>query len=61
LKLIALNNSNFTQKLLKLISELPETTRTQNIAFNFLRQRMEERLFPQRFLESLNDVEEVLE
>ena len=39
-KIIASTNSSITQKLLKLISELPETTRAPNMAFNFLKQRI---------------------
>ena len=61
LKIIASTNSSVTQKLLKLLSELPETTRAPNMAYNFLKQRIEERIFPQQFLETLNDIEDVLD
>lgn len=60
LKIISEGNSTVGQKILKIISELPETTRTPNMAYNFLRVRMEDKTFPHRFLESLNNIEEIL-
>ena len=57
LRKIAATNSVVTQKLLKLMSELPDTARAPNIAYNFIKGRIEERIFPQQFLEALEDIE----
>jgi len=39
-KLIAQTNTSISQRILKIISELPETTRAPNMAYNFLRARI---------------------
>ena len=61
LKIIVENNTTVAQKILKIMNELPETTRAPNMAYNFLRLRIEEKVFPHKFLEILNDIESVLE
>ena len=43
------------------MNELPEITRTPNMAYNFLKLRIEEKVFPHKFLEVLNDIENVLQ
>lgn len=43
------------------MNELPDTTRAPNMAYNFLKLRIEEKVFPHKFLEILNDIEDVLE
>lgn len=43
------------------MGELPDTTRAPNMAYNFLRARIEEKVFPQKFLEALADIEDILE
>ena len=60
LKIITQNNANVAQKILKIMNELPEITRTPNMAYNFLKLRIEEKVFPHKFLEVLNDIENVL-
>lgn len=60
-KIIASSNSALAQRILKLMHELPETTRAPNMAYNFLKLRIEEKIFPYRFLETLSDIEEVME
>ncbi len=61
LKLIGENNSNIANKIIRIISELPDTTRAPNMAYNFLRLRIEDKSFPHRFLEALSNIEEILE
>ena len=61
LKIIAENNTVISQKILKVMNELPDTTRAPNMAYNFLKLRIQEKVFPHRFLETLSDIEVVLE
>lgn len=60
-KLIDQENTNVGPRILKIISELPESTRAPNMAYNFLKTRIEERVFPYRFLEALDNIEDILD
>ena len=39
--MISANNTVIAQKILKVMNELPETTRAPNMAYTFLRRRIE--------------------
>ncbi len=41
MRIISDTSSSVTQKILKILAELPETTRAPNMAYNFLRIRIE--------------------
>ena len=47
-------------RLLGILKELPESTRSPNMAYNYIRNRIEEETLPQWFLEELKDIEEIL-